>query len=466
MHVPLEKIQSYQQCITPSCRATYDVWEAVTECQKCGNLLDVKDNLEPGMFDGYKQELEARRGSQHIFDRSGVHRYRELFPFWHAAGKPMEEVLVSLDGREGHTYPVHATRVAEYVGIRPENFYIQFEGDNPTGSFKDNGMATGFTHAKMLGKKLVICASTGNTAAAMAAYAANEGDMQAVVLLGEGRVAPGKLSQALAHGAKVLQIRGGKFDDAMELVRRLPDVYLMNSINAYRLQGQETIVYRMLENLGWQVPDYIVLPGGNLGNATAFGNAIDKLHFLGFIDRKPRVVVVTAEGAKNALYILHNGLFDGKQLIWDGGNIDYGLIRRYHEYLDSAHVQLQTDATAIEIAKAVNTPKAERTIDSTGGMVISVTDEEMSDAAAVTARNGLFECDLASAASIAGAKKLVEQKKIPRDARVVAVETGKNKDPENTIDYHSKNRRFSNQPEVIPNDPEYVERAIRELVAD
>ena len=225
----------WQQCIIPKCGKKYSVEKVVTTCN-CGELLDVKYK---GYFPKKLQEifLERRNHRGNIFNESGVWRYREFINF---VGINVENYndyskkLVSLDGAEGRTKPFHLTKVAEYVGMRNETFWLQFEGDNPTGSFKDNGMTTAFTHAKMVAAKKVICASTGNTSSSAAAFAANELDMEALVLVGEGEIAKSKLAQTLAFGAKVVQINGD-FDDAMAMIKELAKergIYIVNSLYA------------------------------------------------------------------------------------------------------------------------------------------------------------------------------------------------------------------------------------------
>ncbi len=365
------------------------------------------------------------------------------------------------------SYPRQAGIVAEYVGLDPDNFYLQPEGFNPSRSFKDNGMATALTHAKMIGSDTILCASTGNTAGSAAAYAANERGMRAIVLLGEGRVAPGKISQALAHGAKVLQIRGGNFDDAMKVVEQLKGVYVVNSINPARPEGQETIVYRMHYRLG-RLPEYIFFPLGNAGNCAAFGRALDKLSFLRLMPEgdMPKLVAVTAKGACSALHELYNGRYNGRSLRWNNGRVDDSLIREYYEHLEREGIKPETGATAIEIARPANLKKALRSLDSTNGMVLEVDDEEMADAAAVVARNGVFgEVDLASAATVAGIKKARETGAIPRSASVVGVLTGGNKDPERTIEYHQGAYGYSNRPVTVKNDPEAIRRYIEGVKA-
>ena len=448
------------QCIMPRCGRTYDVHEIQTECEKCGNLLDVKykGHVSPKLKDVF---YERRNHEGNIFDESGVWRFRELINFVDVNTEDYDEyskILVSLDGDEGKTKPFHLTKVAEYVGLESDNFWLQFEGNNPTGSFKDNGMSTSFTHAKMLGIKKVACASTGNTASSAAAFAANEW-MGAIIFIGEGKIAKGKLAQMLDYGAKVIQIKGD-FDDAMARVMELAkkkEVYIVNSVNPYRIEGQKTMMYRVLDYLGWKVPDWIVFPGGNLGNTSAFGKAFMELHEWGWIRKIPRIAVVNAEGA-NTFY----NLFNEKNLRWNKGNVDDEIIKDYHSYLERKGIRAKTKASAIEILKPVNLKKALRTLEFTNGIVAQVGDKQMLDARAIVGRNG-FGCELASAATVAGIKKLVKEEIIEKDETVVGILTGHMlKDPDTIINYHlnSKNK-FANTPIVIENDPKLIAKAIK-----
>jgi len=415
------KTESWQQCIVPSCGKKYSVKERRTRCD-CGELLDVKYK---GDFPKSLQETfcERQKHKENIFDESGVWRYRELINF---AGVDTENYddysgkLVSLDGAEGRTKPFHLTRVAEYVGVKTGNFWLQFEGDNPTGSFKDNGMATAFTHARIVGAKKVVCASTGNTSSSAAAFAANELDMEAVILVGAGKIAKGKLAQSLAYGAKVLEVKGD-FDVAMAMVKALSrksSVYVVNSLNAFRLEGQKTMMYRVLDYLGWKVPDWIVLPGGNLGNTSAFGKAFMELYDYGWIKKKPRMAVVVAEGAPTLA-----DLYNDRKLSWNNGNIDNSIIDEYYSEVDRKGTKAKTRASAIEILKPVNLKKALRTLEFTDGIVTKVPDTDILDAMATVSKNG-FGCEPASAATVAGTKKLVEQGTIKADETVVGISTG------------------------------------------
>jgi len=358
--------------------------------------------------------------------------------------------LVSLDGAEGRTKPFHLTKVADYIGVKTGNFWLQFEGDNPTGSFKDNGMATAFTHAKMIGAKKVVCASTGNTSSSAAAFAANELDMEAVILVGAGKIAKGKLAQSLAYGAKVLQVKGD-FDVAMAMVKALSresGVYVVNSLNAFRLEGQKTMMYRMLDYLRWEVPDWIVLPGGNLGNTSAFGKAFMELYDYGWIKKKPRMAVVVAEGAPTLA-----DLYNDRKLRWNTGNIDNRIIDEYYGEVDRKGIKAKTRASAIEILKPVNLKKALRTLEFTDGVVTKVPDTDILDAMAMVSKNG-FGCEPASAATVAGTKKLVEQGTIGADEVVVGISTGHIlKDVTTIVDYHfNPKNRFANTPITVEPD--------------
>jgi threonine synthase len=445
------KTESWQQCIVPSCGKKYSVKERRTTCD-CGELLDVKykGDFPKSLQETFCERLNHR---QNIFDESGVWRYRELINF---AGVDTENYddysrkLVSLDGAEGRTKPFHLTGVAEYVGVKTGNFWLQFEGDNPTGSFKDNGMATAFTHARIVGAKKVVCASTGNTSSSAAAFAANELDMEAVILVGAGKIAKGKLAQSLAYGAKVLQVKGD-FDVAMAMVKALSresGVYVVNSLNAFRLEGQKTVMFRMLDYLCWEVPDWIVFPGGNLGNTSAFGKAFMELYEYGWIKKKPRMAVVVAEGAPTLA-----DLYNDYELSWNRGNIDSSIIDEYYGEVDRKGIKAKTMASAIEILKPVNLKKSLRTLEFTDGVVTKVSDEAIMDAMAMVNKNG-FGCEPASAATVAGTKKLVEQGTIGADEVVVGISTGHMlKDAKAIVDYHfNPKNRFANTPITVEPD--------------
>ena len=448
--------KSWLQCILPNCGKKFKSTERRTACV-CGELLDVKYE---GVFPISLQKTFSERlnHKQNIYNESGVWRYRELLNFAEVDPENISELskkLVSLDGAEGRTKPFNLTKVANYVGTKTENFWLQFEGDNPTGSFKDNGMASAFTHARMVGAKKVICASTGNTSSSAAAFAANELDMEAVILVGEGKIAKGKLAQSLAYGAKVLQVKGD-FDVAMKMVRALSNessIYVVNSLNPFRLEGQKTMMFRLLDYLRWNVPDWIIFPGGNLGNTSAFGKAFMELYEYGWIQKKPRMAVVVAKGAPTL-----DDLYNDRKLRWNNGFVNDELINDYYREVDEKGIKAKTKASAIEILKPVNLKKALRTLDFTDGVVTSVSDESIMDAMAIVSKNG-FGCEPASAATVAGAKKLICQNIIKKDDIVVGIATGHIlKDITAIVDYHfNQNNRFANMPITVePNAKEIL----------
>lgn len=455
------KPESWLQCIIPSCGKKYSITDRRTNCD-CGELLDVRYK---GVFQKTLQETFSERlnHKQNIFNESGVWRYRELLNF---AGVDTEiysdysKKLVSLDGAEGRTKPFHLTRTANYIGMKPENFWLQFEGDNPTGSFKDNGMASAFTHARMVNAKKVVCASTGNTSSSAAAFAANELDIQAVILVGEGKIAKGKLAQSLAYGAKVLQVKGD-FDVAMAMVKALAtesSIYVVNSLNSFRLEGQKTMMFRVLDYLRWQVPDWIVFPGGNLGNTSAFGKAFMELYEYGWIKKKPRMAVIVAEGAPTLA-----DLFNEHRLRWNNGNIDNRIIDDYYSELDRLGKKAKTRASAIEILKPVNLKKALRTLEFTNGVVTTVSDEAIMDSLAMVSKNG-FGCEPASAATVAGTKKLIKNGTIESDEIVVGIATGHIlKDVTAIVDYHfNPKNRFANTPITVEPDIQEILKFIED----
>src|SRR3954468_14480875 len=298
----------FQKCIDPRCGGTADLRDTAFQCPRGGGLgaapyawtrLPVPKAL--AHFEGKWADRS------HPLDFSGVWRFRELFPF------APDDAAVTIG--EGQTLCRRADTVAAYPGLNAGSLWLQYEGMNPSGSFKDNGMTAAFTHARMVSARRVACASTGNTSAALAVYcsATNLG-FRAIIFIGSGKISYGKLAQALDHGALTLQI-SGDFDDAMQRVRQVADrlgIYLMNSINPFRLEGQKTIMYRVLEAMAWEPPDWIVVPGGNLGNSSAFGKAFMELKYLGLIDRVPRLAVINAAGASTL-----NSLFCEHGLCWN-----------------------------------------------------------------------------------------------------------------------------------------------------
>ena len=426
---------AYQQCISPSCRATYAIDEIRVACDHCGSLLDVAYEWErlrvPGSLAEFEQKW-ARRNDPFCF--SGVWRFHDLLPF-----APLRQCVTV---GEGQTL-LHASQgVARYVGVVPGHFYLQYEGMNPSGSFKDNGMSAAFSHARMVGASRAACASTGNTSASLALYSSVTRLMKAIIFIGSGKISYGKLSQALDYGALTVQITGD-FDDAMARVQEVSKqlgIYLVNSVNPFRLEGQKTIMFRVLEALGWEPPDWIAVPGGNLGNSSAFGKAFHELHELGLIDRIPRLAVINAAGA-NTLY----ELVEKQGLRWNDGRPNLEIASRYYGEMDAQQRRASTIASAIEINRPVNLTKCLRALEWCNGVVREVTDQQILDAKAQVGASGLG-CEPASAASVAGVKKLVAEGLIGPDERVVCILTGHQlKDPTATVAYHAGDEENFNE---------------------
>lgn len=439
---------AFLKCIDVHCGLEYPISSKRIECEK-GHLLDVKYNENPS--NSLKEHFLNRRNPEgSIFNESGVWRFRELLNFCQIDTENLEEcakTLVSLDGAEGRqSKPYHMSKVADFVGLPHENLWLQPEGYNPSGSFKDNGMAAAVTHAKLVNAKKIVCASTGNTSASAGMYAANEG-IECDVYIPSGQIAPGKLSQAYQFGAQIIEVNGN-FDEA--LTKSLQDAkkfdgYTVNSINPFRIEGQKTIPYRSLEYLNWDAPDWIVYPGGALGNTSSCGKSLMELHEWGWIKKIPRIAVINAEGA-STLSDLYNGKFNDEQLRWNKGNPNSELIQKYYLDLDSKGIKPKTKATAIQIGRPANILKALRALEFTNGVVATVSDSEMLDGMAVVGLNG-FDCEMASGAVPAGIKKLIEDEIIKKDDIVVGILTGRQKDAMLPVDYHNNpENRFARPP--------------------
>jgi threonine synthase len=365
---------------------------------------------------------------------SGVWRYRELI-------LPVPPATI-VSRPEGNTPLYQHPRLSDWVGV--DHLLLKHEGENPSGSFKDRGMTVGVTQACRLGARAVACASTGNTSASMAAYAALAG-IPAIVFIPQGKIAAGKLAQALAYGAHTLQV-AGDFDDAMRLVQRICDdlgIYLLNSLNPFRLEGQKSIIFEIVQGLEWQSPDWIVLPAGNLGNTAAFGKALYELKELGLIGHLPRLAAVQAVGA--------NPFYQSYQM----------------GFRQEVRVQAETIATAIRIGAPVSYERAVRSIRWTNGMVTQVSDAEIMDAKAMVDRAGIG-CEPASAAAVAGVRKMVSEGIIRPGERVVAVLTGNLlKDPGATVSYHTgewSGAHFANQPRQVSAQPDEVRKVIESIL--
>lgn len=437
---------AFQKCINPDCGAEFEIREVLFKCPSCGDLLDILYNWEkievPKSMSDFAKRWSNRNNR---LDFSGVWRFRELLDFC------SDDDRVSIG--EGQTILQRNDDLASHLGMSAGKLHLQYEGLNPSGSFKDNGMAAAFSHAKMVNVVASACASTGNTSASMAMYAHSCG-LKCTVFIGSGRIAFGKLSQAMDYGGHTIQIQGD-FDDCMRHVQDVCSemgIYLVNSLNPFRLEGQKSIMYRIIEGLGWQVPDWIIAPGGNLGNSSAFGKAFLELKELGLIDRIPRLAIVNAAGASTLA-----DLFNNKKLRWNDGKVEMGIVEEYYADLSARNYSPHTCASAIEISHPVNLKKCLRALDICNGVVLSVSDEEIVDAKAEVGLYGLG-CEPASAATVAGLKHLLADNVISGDETVACVITGHElKDPNVTVNYHkNKQGRFSNPPVEAPNDLEEI----------
>ena len=457
---------AFQRCISPTCRATVDLAETAFRCPACGSLLDIGyewDRLPVPKSLAHFESKWSNRSNP--LDFSGVWRFRELFPF-----APDDRVLTI---GEGQTLCQRADSVAAYAGLNPGQLFLQYEGMNPSGSFKDNGMTAAFTHARMTGGTRAACASTGNTSASLAIYCAATQLMRAVIFIGSGKISYGKLSQALEHGALTIQI-AGDFDDALRQVQEVSrklGIYLVNSVNPFRLEGQKTIMYR------------------DSGGASVGRPRLDRR-----ARRQPRQRVELRQG-------LHRVAGTGPDrarrrdsrssmppgptpfisstnehgLRWNGGQFDKPKLDAFMTAMDAANRRADTLASAIEINRPVNLPKALRALERCGGVVREATDQEILDAKARIGAGGLG-CEPASAATVAGLRKLVQEGIIAKDETVACVLTGHVlKDPDATVAYHTadaatfdaklgkrgvKRASFANRAVQVPNDLAEIVKAI------
>jgi threonine synthase len=394
---------SVQTCA--SCGRSFSERDAAPVCAACGGLLEI---VHPARADGasLQKKFAARRATRSGVDASGVWRYRELV-------LPSARAAEIVSHPEGNTPLVARDQVSAWAGV--DDLLMKHEGHNPTGSFKDRGMTVAMTQAKRTNARGVACASTGNTSASLAAYAAQAG-IPALVFVPAGQVALGKLTQTLAYGARTLLVRGN-FDACLTLARDASTklgIQLLNSINPFRLEGQKSIVFELLEQLGWEPPEWIALPAGNLGNTAAFGKALREAYAAGLIARVPRVAAIQASGAAPFARSFHHG------------------------FAERLTVEPDTMATAIKIGAPASWDRAVRTIQETNGVVAAVTDDEIMDAKAVIDAAGIG-CEPASAASVAGVRQLRRSGAIGATDRVVAVLTGHLlKDPGAIARYHQE----------------------------
>ncbi len=393
-----------------------------------GGLLEVELDIPQISTD----TLDARLGCLDAPLRSGVWRYRELMPDF------PDSVIVSKP--EGNTNLYHDQRLDDLAGTE---VWFKHEGENPTGSFKDRGMTVGVSHARWIGASVVACASTGNTSASVASYAAAAG-LPSVVFVPEGKISVAKLAQTIAYGAKIIQVRGD-FDAAMTMVRSATDrygLYLLNSLNPFRLEGQKSIFFEALQQRRWKAPDWIVLPGGNLGNVSALGKAMREARQAGLLSATPRVAVVQAAGAAPFAAAFTRG-FDALE-----------------------PVAAETVASAISIGAPVNYEKAWRVIRETEGTVLAVSDSELLDAKAVIDRVGIG-CEPASAAGLAGIRKLVAGGVIEAGESVLTILTGNlMKDSGVVIDYHLSDppATYSNRPVTVDSTLEALDEVMSDVI--
>jgi threonine synthase len=414
---------SWQVCI--ACGNEMVETDPHPRCNVCGGLLEVHHrppHLTPAEL---LQRFTERRGGAPGATASGVWRFREIV-------LPSADAVVSYP--EGNTPLLNRVALDRWSGV--ERLLLKHEGHNPTGSFKDRGMTVGVTQARRIGATAVACASTGNTAASLAAYAA-QGGLPALVLVPRDGVPTGKLAQALAYGAKTLLVRGD-FDDCLRLVEEASEhlgVYLLNSINPFRIEGQKTIILELLQQLSWESPDWVIFPAGNLGNTAAFGKALREARAWGLIERLPRLAAVQAAGAAPFARSFAEG------------------------FVERHRVKAATVATAIKIGNPASYDRAVVAIRETNGVVLSVPDAELLEAKAAIDASGVG-CEPASAVSLAGLRQLVRSGQVNPADRVVAVLTGHIlKDPDLLLRYHQE----TDPPPPGANRPVEIEPSLAEI---
>jgi len=423
-------------CFEQRCGARHSITEVIYNCPKCGGLLEAVYPKPEQTAADLKTLWRNRRTSNAPLDQSGVWRYREFFPFLTDYTK-----LVTL--REGSTPLLESRKSAAYGGL--QRLFFKHQGFNPTGSFKDNGMTCGVAQALRLGMKRVACVSTGNTSASMAAYASAAG-LDPLIFLPHGNISFGKLAQALEYGARTLQVEAN-FDQILALVRQLAEklgIYLLNSINPFRIEGQKTIMVELMDQRDWVVPDWVVLPGGNLGNTSAFGKAFREMKEWGLIDRLPRLAVIQAEGSAPFYDLMKST--DHSHLV----------------PVEDPH----TLATAIKIGDPVSWPKALFELNASRGLAEFVTEQEIADAKAMVGQSGIG-CEPASAATLAGIRKMTADGRMDSGADVVAILTGNVlKDSDYSYQYHTGLLKspdgqliisnLGNKPVIVPYDLEAI----------
>ncbi len=404
---------THQECI--NCGAKYDINEIVYFCRRCGDLLEVKYDF---------QELADKLEKSSWRDVPlSVWRYKDLMP--------IRDISKIISLNEGGTGLHSCRKLGKQLGLL--NLFVKNEGENPTGSFKDRGMTVGVSKANELGAKNVICASTGNTSASLAAYAAKAG-MQCTVLIPAGKIAYGKLSQAMIYGAKVLQVRGN-FDESLEMVLKMaekhPSIYLLNSINPFRVEGQKSLGFEICDQLDGEAPDRIVVPVGNAGNISAVWKGLTEYNQLGFIKKLPKMTGIQATGSAPIAQMIKSGR-------------DEMIPVKTPETL----------ATAIRIGAPISWKKAVNAIRKSGGTAETVTDNEILSAQKMLARTEGIFVEPASASAIAGLNKLINNGTIQKDERVVCVTTGHGlKDPDTAV-------KMSEKPIEVEAEVKAIEKAL------
>lgn len=410
-------MKSWLECI--SCSARMPLTERHFLCPNCDSLLDVRHDFAHLRADTLRDRFAERLGSADLPYSSGVWRYKELV--W-----PELDDAAIISHPEGNTNLYHSVSLGKCADV--SQIWFKHEGENPTGSFKDRGMTGAITHAIAVGARRLACASTGNTASSLASYAA-KANLPCIVFVHRAGVSESKQAQMLDYGAIVLHI-DTDFDTNLALARQIAEsghAYLANSLNPMRLEGQKTIIFESLQQLNWAVPDWIIVPGGNLGNVSAFGKALTELHSLSMIRDLPRLAVIQAEGASPFYRSYQNG----------------------YAALDVKPAQ--TLASAIRIGQPINFPKAVRALRATEGVVECVGDDEILDARSLLGRHGIG-CEPASAATYAGLLKLRKAGVISAEETVLCVLTGHGlKDTQTAIAYHMEELpeiagKYLNQP--------------------
>lgn len=373
------------------CSLEWDLYKPRTRCS-CGGLLQIEQNLA-GLDCDYLKVLFRERLSDRMSPYAGgVWRYKELIH----PELPTQHIVTKY---EGNTGLYRSAGAAEYAGIR--GVWLKALSENPSGSFKDNGMTVAVSHGNWLGMDRFACSSTGNTSASLAMYAAIAGS-ESYVYLPEAGVAASKISQTIAYGGKLVRFQG-TYDDGLAYLEQHAEelgMYVCNSVNPFRIEGQKSIVFEIAQYLNWELPDWIVLPGGALSNTSALGKGLEELKTLGFIKKVPRVAVVQAEGASPF----------------------HRMVEQQADTLVACS-EPKTEASALNIGNPPSWRKALRTLSFTSGVTVSVTDEQIFDAKAVIDRSGIG-CEPASAASLAGLKQLIANGIIDKDETAVCLLTG------------------------------------------